>query len=77
MKHLEMNEILVEEQYRFRSNHSCEAKLFDDLTRALENKFQGDMAILDFEKVFDKVSHTRLTHKLHCYGIRVDLLQWV
>ena len=28
MKHLKVNEILVEEQYRFRSNRSCEAQLF-------------------------------------------------
>ena len=73
MKHLKMNEILVEEQYRFRSNHSYEAQLFltiDDLTRALENNLQVDVAILDFEKVFDKVVHTRMTHKLHYYGIR-------
>ena len=46
----------------------------DNLTRALENKLQVDVAILDFEKAFDKVVHTRLTHKLHYYGIRVDLL---
>ena len=73
MKHLKMNKILVEEQYRFRSNHSCEAQLFltiDDLTRALENKLQVDVAIfLDFEKAFDKVTHIRLTHKLHYYMV--------
>ena len=77
MKHLE---ILVEEQYRFRSNRSCEAQPFlttDDLTRALENKLQVDVAILVFEKAFDKVAHSRLTHKLHYYGIRGKLLQWI
>ena len=58
---------MVEEQYGFRSNRSCETQLFltmDDLTRAMENKLQVDVAILDFEKVFDKVAHSRLTHKL-------------
>ena len=35
------------------------------------------MAILDFEKAFDKVIHIRLTHKLNYYGIRGDLLQWI
>ena len=67
MNRLEMNEILVEEQYGFRSNHSCEAQLFptiDNLARALESKLQVDVTILDFEKAFDKVAHTRLTHKL-------------
>ena len=33
------------------------------------------MTILDFEKAFDKVAHTRLTHKLCYYGIRGGLLQ--
>ena len=80
MKHLETNEILADVQYRFRSNHSCEAQFFltiDDLTRALDKKLQVDVAILDFEKVFDKVAHTRLIHKLHYYSIRGDLLQWI
>ena len=80
MKHLETNEILADVQYGFRSNHSCEAQLFlttDDLTRALGKKLQVDVAILDFEKAFDKVAHTRLIHKLHYYGIRGDLLQWI
>ena len=35
------------------------------------------MAILDFEKAFDKVAHSRLTHKLNYYGIRRELLQWI
>ena len=41
MKYLEMNEILAEVQYEFRSNRSCEPQLFltiDDLTRALDDK---------------------------------------
>ena len=78
MKHLETNEILADVQCGFRSNHSCEAQLFltiDNLTRALDKKLQVDVAILDFEKAFDKVAHTRLIHKLHYYSIRRDLLQ--
>ena len=35
------------------------------------------MAILDFEKIFDKVAYIRLTHKLHYYDIRGNLLQWI
>ena len=48
-----------------------------DLTRALDKKLQVDVAILDFEKAFDKVAHARLIHKLHYYCIRGDLLQWI
>ena len=70
MKHLKMNEVLVEVQYGFRSNPTYKAQLFltiDDLARTLDNKLQVDLAILDFEKAFDKISHPRLTHKLHWY----------
>ena len=80
MKHLKVNEILVEEQYGFKSNHSCAAQIFltiDDLTRTMENKLQVDVAILDFEKAFDKVAHSRLTHKLYYYSIRGELVQWI
>ena len=71
MKHLESDQILADVQYGFRSNRSCEAQLFlvvDDLARAVDNKLQVDLAILDFEKACDKVAHTRLTHKLDYYG---------
>ena len=45
MKHLELNEILADARYGFRSNHSYEAQLFltiDDFTRVVENKLQTD-----------------------------------
>ena len=67
-------------QYGFRSNYSWEAQLFltiDDLPRVVENKLQTDVAILDFEKAFDKVAHSRLIHKLDYYCMRGGLLQWI
>ena len=80
MKHLESNDILTDVQYGFRSKRSCEAQLFltiDDFARAIDNKFQVDVAILDFAKAFDKVAHARLAHKLNYYGIRGHMLQWI
>ena len=53
MKHLESSDILTEVQYGFRSKHSCEARLFlitNDLAKAIDNKAQVDIAILDFSK---------------------------
>ena len=58
MKHLKSNGV----QYGFRSKRSCEAQLIltiDDFARAIDNKFQVDVAILDFAKAFDKVAHAR------------------
>jgi len=63
MKHLQSYNILSEVQYGFRPSHSCEAQLLlttNDLVKAIDNKLQTDMAILDFSKAFDKVAHTRL-----------------
>ena len=34
----------------------------NDLAKAIDNKTQVDMAILDFSKAFDKVAHNRLKH---------------
>ena len=63
MKHLELNDTLTDVQYGFRSRHSCKAQLFfttNDLAKAIDNKTQVDMTILDFSKAFDKVAHARL-----------------
>ena len=48
MKHLD--------QHRFTSEHTCEAQLFlpiNDLAKAIDNKAQVDMAILDFKRLSD------------------------
>jgi hypothetical protein len=35
------------------------------------------LAIMDFSKVFDKVCHNLLIHKLHHYGIRDKTNRWI
>jgi hypothetical protein len=35
------------------------------------------MGILDFSKAFDKVPHTRLSNKLHYYGIQGKTHRWI
>ena len=40
-----------------------------DLARALNNKLQVDVGILDLSKAFDKVPYRRLLPKIESYGI--------
>ena len=80
MNHLDHHDILCPEQHGFRKGHSCESQLIStiqDLTSTADNNYQTDMIIMDFEKAFDKVSHRRLLAKIHDYGIRGKLYDWV
>ena len=60
MNYLESNNILTENQFGFREHHSCESQLLvtvNDIAKAINNKVQVDLAVLDFSKAFDKVAH--------------------
>ena len=79
-KHLDRNKILTSLQHGFRKGHSCNTQLIqvvDDWMDSIENSGQIDAAILDFSKAFDSVPHERLKSKLHFYGIRGNLLNWI
>ena len=63
MNHLEQNNILTDLNHGFRSGHSCETQLavtLQDFCKNYDNDKQTDVAILDFDKAFDTVPHTRL-----------------
>ena len=44
---------------------------------SLDNNIPVDAAYLDFRKAFDSVPHQRLITKLHGYGVRGPVLNWV
>ena len=44
---------------------------------SLQILLNSDVVFLDFSKAFDRVSHHHLFHKLHHYGIRGDVLDWI
>ena len=51
--HLNTNNILIDEQFGFRTGHSCEAQLVsvvEDIQLALDNTSQVDMISLTLEK---------------------------
>ena len=49
----------------------------NDFAKNLNRNEQTDVIFLGFSKAFDKVSHQHLLHKLHHYGIRSNLLDWI
>jgi len=80
MSHLTTFNIISECQYGFRAKRSAELQLIrtiHDFAFNLNNKVQTDVIMLDFCKAFDKVSHRFLLHKLHYYGVRGPVLQWI
>ena len=46
------------------------------MLRGIKDGKPSDVAVMDFAKAFDKVSHTRLLHKLHIYGIDPETCGW-
>ena len=80
MSHLKKKNIICPEQHGFRCGWSCERQLLgyvDEASEVLERGNQEDIIVLDFEKAFDKVSHTLLVHKLRRYGIGGRLNAWI
>ena len=80
VKHLDGQGILYDLQHGFREKRSCETKLImliEDLARSASVGKQTDIILLDFSKAFDKVNQSKLLWKLHQYGIRGHVLDWV
>ena len=80
VKHLDGHGILYDLQHGFREKRSCETQLImliEDLARNVSAGKQTDIILLDFSKAFDKVNHSKLLWKLHQYGIRGHVLDWV
>ena len=47
------------------------------MASTLDKGVQTDIVVLDFSKAFDRVTHRRLLRKLHHYGIRGYINQWI
>ena len=78
--HLSHHRILCDQQHGFCRSRSCESQLIltvNNFAETLNRGEQSDVVFLDFSKVFDRVSHHHLFHKLHHYGIRGDVLDWI
>ena len=71
--------ILFDNQYGFRKNHSTALALlhlYDTLANAIDNKEYTMGVFIDLSKAFDTVNHEILLAKLQHYGIRGTPLKW-
>ena len=78
--HLNNFNILYDNQYGFRRNHSTSlalVDLYDKISRALDRKEFVAGVFIDLSKAFDTVNHNILFDKLQHYGIRGLALDWV
>ena len=76
---LDQNEILYNNQYDFRNNHSATHALIDiteKIRNALDSKYYACSVFIDLEKTFDTVNHTILPEKLKYYGVRGITNNW-
>ena len=79
-KHLINNNLLSDDQYGFCGGRSCTTQLLNtinDWFSYLDKNIPVDAVYLDFRKAFDTVPHERLLNKLHGYGVRGQLLDWI
>ena len=80
MLHMESNNLFSKDQFGFRSRYSCVTQLLhvlEEWSKALDSYEQIDVIYLDFRKAFNTVANERLANKLHAYGIRGNVLNWI
>ena len=81
VNHLEMNNLMNKDQHGSRSRKSCLSQLLehqDEILRMLEQGENVDVIYTDFEKAYEKVSHTKLQEKMKVkYGITGKLAKWL
>ena len=80
MAHFDKHHILKDHQHGFRKRRSCEIQLtvtIQEIASRLSKGNQVDIILLDFAKAFDKVTYSRLLHKLDFYGVRDQTSTWI
>ena len=77
---IEKNSLLNENQYGFRSNRSTSSavmNIIEDIATATDSKKHTIGVFIDLKKAFDTIDHSILISKLHSYGVRGIVLDWL
>jgi hypothetical protein len=78
MKHMKENNLFSDKQYGFISGRSTVLQLLtvlDMWTEMLDIGGCVDIIYCDFQKAFDKVSHTNLIDRIKCFGIHSSIIR--
>ena len=77
---LNKNDVLYKFQFGFRKNYSTSLALLDVLDTCYKNINEKNKILgifFDIQKAFDVVDHDILLSKLHFYGIRGIMYNWI
>ena len=80
MQFIKKHQILHENQYGFRENHSTNLALSYLIDKIVMEYEKGNSVLgifIDFSKAFDTINHAILLKKLHNCGIRGVALKWI
>ena len=80
IQYLQRHKLLSGQQHGILAKRSTVTNLLDclsDWILALDNRHSVTVAYMDYSKAFDMVSHSKLLHKLSCFGICGNLLRWI
>jgi hypothetical protein len=79
LNYLNVDDVLVDNQYGFRENHSTSLALIrmvNNISEELDNKNYSLGLFIDLSKAFDTVDHKLLIKKMYHYGVRGISLDW-
>ena len=78
-KYVLTKNILIANQYGFRTHHSPYMALldfYDKISKSIENNLVSIGVFIDLQKAFDSLDHSILKNKLKHYGIRGIVFDW-
>ena len=80
VSYLERYSLISDSQHEFRHKRSCLSNLltfYSDLFHVHDNTRSLDLVYLDFQKVFDKVPHSKLMFTVKQLGINGNVHSWI